>query len=245
MEGRGRFQFDRSQLRITRGALILLALELGLSLVFLFANQATQAGFADYVAATGSNVFEHGRVWTLVTSAFLEIDFLGLIMHAVMLWMFLPTLERFWGTPRFYRFAAITSIAGGVVGTLVGFLLGGAHAGVAVLSLNQFIFAAIVAYGIVYAKQPVRLFGALPLTGRQLMWGFVAFEALFVGLQQKWEEGAALAAAGVAAAILCGKKTNPVLAYRRWKAKRARAKLAVIQGGLPPKKKSDEQHWLN
>ena len=133
---------------------------------------------------------------------------------------------------------------GTVAGTLLGFALGGLHLVVPILSLNQFIFGAVIAFGIIYAKQPVKFFGALPLTGRQLMWGFVAFEALFVGLQQKWEEGAALAAAGIAAAVICGKRTNPMLAYRRWKARRARAKLSVIEGGLAKKKKSEE-NWLN
>jgi membrane associated rhomboid family serine protease len=246
---RGRFQFSASQLRITRGALVLAALEIGLSLVALMSGKEAQASILKYLAATPSNVFEHGRVWTLVTSPFIEVDFIGLVMHAVVLWMFVPTLERFWGTKRFFRFAAITSIAGTLAGTLFGYLTGGE---VAIMGLTPFVYASIVAFGITYAKQPVQFFGVLPLTGRQLMYGFIGFVALFVLLQGVWALGVAFAAAMIAAAVMCSKTMNPTLAYRRWKARRARAQLTVLQGGqkggpcgAAPKKKPDGETWLN
>ncbi len=247
MSGRGKFRFDASQLRITRGALVLAALEIGLSLVALMSGKGGQQTFMDYVAATPSNVFEHGRVWTLVTSPFFEGDFIGLIMHAVVLWMFVPTLERFWGTPRFLRFAAITSITGTLAGTLFGLATGD---NTPILGLTPFVYASIVAFGITYAKQPVQFFGVLPLTGRQLMYGFIGFVALFVLLQAAWTLGVAFAAAMIVAAILCSKTMSPTLAYRRWRARRARAQLTVLQGGQQgpfsgAKKKPDGETWLN
>ena len=63
-------------------------------------NLDARAGISEYIEATPSNVFEHGRVWTLVSSALLEKSFIGLLLHVMVLWMFVPTLERFWGTPR-------------------------------------------------------------------------------------------------------------------------------------------------
>ena len=240
-----RRRFDVSQLRITRGALVIAGLELGLSLIWLLADNAAKASIAEYVVATPYNVFERGRVWTLVTSNFLEPNFVGLILHMVVLWSFVPTLERFWGTARFYRFVAVTSIVGTLVGTLAGWLLGhvSSHAvGPEVISgLNPFIYGSIVAFGIVYARQPVQFWGVLPLTGRQLMYGFLAFLALFVLLQGFWEQGAAFAAAMIAAALLTSKRWSPGLAWKRWRIKRARAKLTVVQGGKP----RDEHKWLN
>ena len=47
--------------------------------------------------------------------------FLGmivLIFQALLLWLFVPQLERWWGTKRFLTFAALTSLAGSVAGTL-------------------------------------------------------------------------------------------------------------------------------
>ena len=237
-----RQRFNFASLGITRGALIVAGLELGLSLVWLLSNKEARISFAEYMVATPENVFEHGRVWTLVTSPFLELDFLGLILHVMMLWMFVPTLERFWGTARFYRFVAITSLAGTLFGTLTGLALGASHTAIA--GLNPFIYGAIVAFGIIYARQPVQFFGVLPLTGRQLMYGFIGFQILFVTLQGLWAQGAAVAAGMVAAALMTSKRFSPGLAWRRWRIQRARAKLTVMQGGKPAVKR-DEQKWLN
>lgn len=234
-----------SQLRITRGALIVAGIQLGLSLVYLLSNDAGRATLETWLVAAPSQVFEHARVWTLVTSPLLEPNVLTLILNLFVLWAFVPTLERFWGTPRFYRFVAITSIAGTIAGCAVGQLIG---MNTAVVGLSPFILASIVAFGVIYARQPVQFFGVLPLTGRQLMYGFIAFFALFVVLQQLWEDGAAMAAAGAVAALITSKQWSPGLAWRRWRIARARKRLSVIEGGAPrPRggKPRDEQRWLN
>jgi membrane associated rhomboid family serine protease len=237
-----RFRF--SGLRITRGALIVAGLELGLSLVWLLADLATRAQLSQWLEATPANVFQHGRVWTLATGVFLERDFIALILHITVLWMFVPTLERFWGTNRFYRFVAITSLVGTLAGCAFGLLTG--ELNVPISGLNPFIYASIVAFGIVYARQPVQFFGVLPLTGRQLMYGFLAFLALFVVATKAWENGVAFGAAMLAAAIMTSKRWSPGLAWKRWRIARARARLKVMSGGkgpVPPAR--DEHKWLN
>ena len=108
MSQRRRFQF--SSLGITKGALIIFGIELGLSLIWMMCEPAAKLTLGEYTLASPSQVFEHGRVWTIVTSPFLELDFLQLVLQGFM--MFMPTLERFWGTARFYRFVAATSIVG-------------------------------------------------------------------------------------------------------------------------------------
>ncbi len=231
-------------MRITRGALIVLGLEVGLSLVWLVSDLGTRALFRDYLMATPANVFVHGRVWTLATGVFLEPKPVALVLHALVLWMFVPTLERFWGTARFYRLVAITSLAATAAGCGVGYALGAL--GVVVGGLDPFIYAAMVAFGIVYARQPVQFFGVLPLTGRQLMYGILAFLALSIVLSQNWTNGAAYAVAMIAAAILTSKRWSPALAWKRWRIARARARLTVMSGGKarssPPR---DEHKWLN
>ncbi|HEY3801776.1 MAG TPA: rhomboid family intramembrane serine protease [Kofleriaceae bacterium] len=233
-----RRRFDASQLRITRGALVVLGLQLGFSLVWMLSGKPTQAVLAEWLVASPSSVFHEWKVWTLATSPFVENDFLSLLLNLFMLWTFVPTLERFWGTPRFYRFFAITALAGTVGGTLLGLALGN---DVPIIGLSPFIFAAIVAFGIIYAKQPVQFFGVLPLTGRQLMYGFLAFLVLYVVLQLQWEKGASFAAAMLAAVLLVSKRLSPGLALKRWRIARARARLSVIEGGAP-KRKRDERY---
>jgi membrane associated rhomboid family serine protease len=233
-----------SGLRITRGALIVLGLEVGLSLVWLVSDPATRSLLASYLMATPANVFVHGRVWTLATGVFLEPNPVALALHGIMMWMFVPTLERFWGTARFYRFVAITSLVGTTAGCAAGLAFG--IPGVMIGGLDPFTYAAIVAFGIVYARQPVQFFGVLPLTGRQLMYGILGFLALLIVLSQRWADGVAYTAAMLAAAILTSKRWSPALAWKRWRIARARARLTVMSGGKarssPPR---DEHKWLN
>lgn len=235
-------KIDWSQIKITRGALIVMGLQLGCSLVFLLLDGPGRESLAEWTIATPTNVFENGRVWTLVTSPFFEVDFLSLLLTSFMLWTFVPTLERFWGTARFFRFAAITSVVGMLGGVLAGLALG---TNFAIFGLSPFMYAAIVAFGIIYARQPVQFFGVLPLTGRQLMLGFMGFLVLLIGFGQLWEKGASFAAAMLCAAIMVSKKWSPGLAWKRWRIARARAKLSVIEGGAPKTPKRDEQRWLN
>jgi membrane associated rhomboid family serine protease len=233
--------------RITRGALIVLGLHVGLSLVWMLADDAAKASMARWLVASPSQVFESGRVWTLATSPLLETDFVALLLTALMLWMFVPTLERFWGTKRFFRFVAITSLVGTLCGSAMGLVTGVDYP---IIGLSPFTWASVVAFGIIYARQPVQFFGVLPLTGRQLMYGFLGFLVLFIGLQGLWERGAAFAGAMLVAAIMTSKRWSPSLAYKRWKLARARAKLSVLDGGAAkkpsPKRdpKSDER-FLN
>lgn len=237
---RGRLQLGK--LGITRGALVVGLLEIIASVVYLAMDYGTRDAIVEYLVATPDHVFVHGRVWTLVTSSLLQLSFLSLLLHAFILWQFAPTLERFWGTARFYRFAAITAIAGNLGGVLVGFALG--HE-VPIAGLDPFIWALIVAFGIVYARQPVQFFAVLPMTARQMMFGFLGLAVFITVARQQWEQGGAWGAAILAAAILTSKNWNPGLRWKRWRIARARAKLSVLEGGRAIPKKRDEQKWVN
>ena len=246
-----RARVDWSQLRITRGALFLLGAQVALSLLWLMGDAELRRMFSEWLVASPSQVFEEYRVWTLATSPLLETNFLSLLLVGFMLWSFVPTLERFWGTPRFLRFVAITSVIGTLAGCLVGLATG---RDVALIGFSPLIMAAVVAFGLIYARQPVQFFGVLPLTGRELMWGLVAVFALATLLQQHWEAGAAQAAAALTSAVMVSKRWSPSLAWKRWRLARARRRLSVIEGGAKPggagkpgkpSKPRDEQRWLN
>lgn len=242
MSRRQKFQFDREQLRITRGALILLFLEVGVSLVWLFIDPAAKLRMASWIVPTGDSVWREGKVWTLLTGPLLETRFISLLFQGVMLWMFVPALEKWVGTGRFLRFAVYTAVAGTVAGTLVGLATNGA---VAITGLDPFIYASIIAFGIIYAKQPVQFFGVLPMTGRAFMWGMVAITAMFVVIGQEWTEGAAMAAAMLVGAGLASGKIDPIATWRRRKYEKARAHLSVVPpevSTIPRRPKGDERY---
>jgi hypothetical protein len=237
-------QFGRQ--RITRGALYLLIATTGVSLLFAFTPVETQARIARWIIATDESVWKELHLWKLVTTALIPLaphesgvalDFLGLIIQGVMLWFFLPALEGWWGMRRFLFFALWTCLAAAVVGTLVGLAIPGVDF---VSGLDPLTLGGIVAFGVLYSDHPVRFFGAVPLTGKQLAIGFTVVFGLIVLIGQRWAEGASMAGAMGLALLLTNGKWTPKLAYLKWKQKRIRKKLKVIQGGDKEPKK-----WVN
>jgi len=235
----GKMMSGFSQAKISRGALYILIATSSLSLVFLLAGDELKAEMARALAASGHSVWSELRLWQLVTSPLLEPRFIGLLFQAFMLWMFLPTLERWWGMKRFLYFALYTSLAGSLAGTLVSAAIS-AHPSIAFVSgLDPFIFGGIVAYGVLFANQRVQFFGVLPMTGRQLTIGISIFMLAFVFIGQQWPQGAANVGAMVLAYFMASGKWTPKLWWLKRKQKRIRSKLRVVRDGDDPKK------WIN
>lgn len=238
-------RLDSSQLRITRGAFILLFLQLGLSMVWLLSDLGVRADIVAWLAPSSAAVFEDYKVWTLLTGPILEVDFASLLFQVLILWMFVPTLERWWGTKRFLLFALYTSLAGTIAGSVAGLLTGTPWP---ILGYDPFVYGSIVAFGILYGRQQVQFFGVLPMTGRQLMYGIIGFVTLFVVLGQRWEAGLAYAASMGLAALLTSGKWTPRLWWYKWRHRRARAKLTVLDGGRAgrgPRNADKDEKLLN
>jgi membrane associated rhomboid family serine protease len=224
------------QTRITRGALYLLIAEAAVSLVFLMLHDEQKVEMASWLVATTDSVWRQGKIWTLVTSPLLAPEFIILLFHGLILWLFVPVLERWWGFKRFLLFALYTSLAGTVAATLAGFVLPGPGG---VSGLDPFIYASIVAFGVLYGDQKVQFFGVLPMTGRQLMIGMIVLASLVVLVGGRWSHGAAYAAAMGVAWLLTNGKHTPRLWWLRRKQNRVRHKLEVLRGG------KDKGPWIN
>ncbi|MCG8420517.1 MAG: rhomboid family intramembrane serine protease [Proteobacteria bacterium] len=222
--------------RITRGALYLLFAEVGLSLLYLISEEGVRQTIREWLSANSTHVWHEFKIWTLVTSPILQIEFISLFFDALLLWLLLPTLERLWGTKKFLLFALWTSLAATTIGSLTGLLLGDPTW---IAGLDAFIYAGFVAYGVLFADHPVSFFGVLPMTGKQLMFGIIGFVALFILLGQRWVDGAAYAAAMVLAWMLTSGRWSPRLWYLRWRHKRMRRHLTVVRDDDDPGK------WIN
>ncbi len=227
-----------SNARITRGAFYLFFLEVGLSLIALFSSEEGQAWMLHNLIASDVTVWKDLKVWTVVTTMFVEPRFIALLFHGMMLWMFIPSLERWWGTKRFLMFAVGTGTAAAVVGTLVGSFMSnpGTHI---VAGLDATIFACIVAYGVIYAKTKVYFFAVLPLTGKQLALGMTGFVALMVVLNGDWATGAGWAAAMLLALALTSEVLSPRLMWLRWRHKRVRRHLKLVPDD------DKKKRWMN
>jgi membrane associated rhomboid family serine protease len=241
---RGRLKRFMGDTRITRGALYLLFLTAGLSIVFLMSGTETRAQLAYWLGASGHTVWGELKLWQIATSPLFETSFVSLLFQGFALWMFLPALERWWGMKRFLLFALYTSLVGVAVGTAVGWAMGGVHALHLVTGLDPFVFSGIVAYGILFSSQQVQFFGVLPMTGRQLTIGIIAFVALFILIGQAWVDGAALAASMLLTWAMVSDRFAPrlwLLKAKQRRLRRRRGHLRVVDGDRP----KDKKRWMN
>ena len=241
----------RTRLPVTAGVAWLAAISLGLFLVMLFSSPEVRTRTSVWLTLT-PDALRHGHVWKLVTTSLVNLDPGGkggvaFFFDLLMLWLFVPVLEGFWGTPRFLRFVVMTALVGNTVGALVGMLLS-PH--VPIHGLGSVIFASIAAYGVTFSRQQVQLFGVLPIRGRALALGFAGFLFLMTALNGTWAVGAGhFAAMGFAWLLTSGTWQPEVwrLRFRRW---RMRRKVQVMDGGRPSpgstKKPDDKkQRWVN
>jgi membrane associated rhomboid family serine protease len=232
--------------RLTRGAAWLVGIVAAVFLVYLFGNARVKTALVDALVLSPYALFHDGHVWTLVTSAvfYPSQDVVAFLLDGLMLFLFVPVLERWWGTKRFVVFVLATSVLGNLAAAAVGAALGAPLT--PIYGLTPFIYGSIVAFGVLFAEQPVQLFGVMPVKGRSLALGAAALMALMVLLERQWVRGAGAFTAMAVAYVMTSGAWTPNLWWLRWKRWRVRRKLGVVDGGqLSTRKKPDKQKWVN
>lgn len=223
---------------ISKGAKWLLIVSTALSVGFIVSGQEISTQLGHWLLATPHSIWQKAFVWQLMTSPLIEPEMIGLLFQGFMLWMFIPSLERWWGTKRFLSFCLYTSLAGVVVGTLVGLFTG--QLNVPAAGLDPTIFASLIAFGILFSKQPVQFFGVVPMTGKQLAIGISAVALLLIFVGKQWVQGGANVGAMVMAILICKGKFTPRIWALKWKQRRLRKKIKIVKDDdVPPKK------WMN
>jgi membrane associated rhomboid family serine protease len=202
--------------------------------IFLFVRPLRPAMEAHL--AVGPRLFA-GEYWQLVTGIFLHLDPASLLWNAVGLWWAGADVERAQGTRRlvalFIVGGVLTNLAQALVARYAfgeGAVFGGAS--FAVLTL-------IVAFGRIYDRAPMSIFGALTVQARYITIALVGWYvvAALAGPAVNWAS-----LAGTAAAIAVGYiGAAPGSLDGLWdalKLRRLRRRYRVIDGGAgrPPKK---------
>src|SRR5688572_7834458 len=98
--------------RLTPAVAWMIGVEVGVFLLYLFAGKGTRAAMIEWLVLTPESL-ARGHVWKLATTALMNQSGLAFFFDILMLWMFIPVLESFWGTRRFLTFVAATSVVGG------------------------------------------------------------------------------------------------------------------------------------
>jgi membrane associated rhomboid family serine protease len=220
---------------------------IALFLVFSLSGVQAKAFLIRWLALTPESLLG-GEVWKLVTTTFLAGNALTFLLDVLVLWMFVPTLERAWGQKRFLTFFFLTSITGNLVAALFGLLLGPTP----IIGMAPFLYAAIAAYGVQWGDAPVQFFGVIPMKAKVLAIGVTVIMLIATLLNREWALCLGYAAAIAAAVAYVGEPRLWLLRLRRFWLASQRKKLmkryTVLPGGRAksdkPDKK-DDKSWLN
>jgi membrane associated rhomboid family serine protease len=206
--------------------------------IFLFAGKDNQVRLASLLVLTPGALLE-GHVWKLVTTVLLPDSPMAFFFDVLVLWLFMPFLERAWGARRFLTLGAAATLAAYAVSSVVGILLGGSALAVPIGGLTPFIYAGIVGFGVDYANQPIQFFGVIPMKGKTLAIGMSAVVVIATLVNRDWVTGAGHVAALVTAFLMTSHVFTPRLWLLRWRHARLRRRYKVIDGGASKKK------WVN
>jgi membrane associated rhomboid family serine protease len=108
-------------------------------------------------------------LWQPVSALFLfpEGQLGGLLLTLIVQWMIAGPLEQRWGTRRYVVFVLACALAGTLATALLGLLVP-AIAGVSIGGSTPIDLATLMAFSVVFARQPLQMFGRLPITGRSV-----------------------------------------------------------------------------
>lgn len=120
---------------------------------------------AAWLGLTPAQVWQ-GKIWPLLTHAYLPGGWMDLILNGFVLVMISLTLERFWSGRELLLYTGICAVAGGIVTVLV---FSGSRE--VMLGLQNLLMSLLVAWGRLLGHERVTLWGSLDLSVIQVVLG--------------------------------------------------------------------------
>jgi membrane associated rhomboid family serine protease len=131
-----------------------------------------------------------GFVFQLITYPLIEVNLMGFIFNALVVWFIGSELEKQWGSKIYVRFLLINIIGVGIIYSLVNVLFFGSNTGAIPLhGLTGINFAMLIAYALLYPDRQMSLMMIFPMRARTFCWilaGIEAYMALFSSLTSAW-----------------------------------------------------------
>lgn len=125
-----------------------------------------------------------GKLWQLVSYSFLHMGFLHLLFNMLSLWMFGAQLEQDWGKRRFFEFYFFSVIGASVVTTALAFThIFGMSPEVATIGASGGVYGLIVAFGVLYSRMRILVYGIFPIEARwfAILWVLIALFGVMSG----------------------------------------------------------------
>lgn len=184
----------------------------------------------------------HGELWRLVTYPWLKVAPLGLLISAVILYLFCQVHERLWGGPRMARFVMLSLLGAAVLAVPLGLLLS------AIMPFDDnptaagpdaAIDAMLMATALM-APRSQMLFGfVLPMQAQSFVWLMVGFEVISSMMNGTGRLSFTLAGLTMGYVLTpSASGGGPMGWLKAWQRRRQRQRLYVV----PPKKPDRTLH---
>jgi membrane associated rhomboid family serine protease len=96
-----------------------------IGLLVLWVVRIQWTGMVDqYMLLNQKAVFQHGYVWTILTSSLFHLDFFHLLFNGMVLWMVAGQLDRKWSSGWFWGYCLLCALGGGLAVVLSQLALG-------------------------------------------------------------------------------------------------------------------------
>ncbi len=220
-------------LKPTRAVIALLAINVGMVVIAgVTAKYFGSEFFTEHLGLTPRAVVSDFEVWQPFSYFWLHSlnDPGHLIWNLLTLWLFSGPLEREWGTARFVRFYLICGVGSGLAVLGAGLIW---QPETTTVGASGAILALVAAFGILFPKLPVYLFGVYPIKGRTLA---ILFAVISTGVPLVYRHANVSVAAHVGGlalgALLASGFWQPSRLRRRFRLWRARRRLKALDGGL-------------
>ena len=208
------------------------------ALVFVFyvMVKAWRPFLLDHVAM-GSG-FLAGEIWQPVTALLLHTDVLNFVFSMLGLWFVGAAVERLIGPRRLVEILVIPGVLANLATALAGVAF---NHPVMSAGIGDGVLALFVVMGRQYDRAPVSLLGGLTLEARRAAAILVGFSLVVTLAQGGFAQAVGILVAS-GAGYLLGGSSSLLGAIDRWRLKRIRRRLGVIEGG---RSRSDRPSYLN
>jgi membrane associated rhomboid family serine protease len=185
--------------------------------------------------------FLRGELWQAVTGLFSYFDVVGFLFGLVGFWFFAASVESELGRKRFLTLFFASGVLSNVA---VAFAARGLGRPVPAVGNGLAVLALIVAFGRIYRGAEVRVMRALSFSAMQVARFWVILLGVVALISRDWPYLAGLAVATVVGYVLGG--TGGLReAYDSLRARRARQRYKVLDGGRPGRAKTRSQKYWN
>jgi membrane associated rhomboid family serine protease len=186
-------------------------------------------------------------VWQFVTYMFVHSGPMHIFFNLLMLWMFGTDLCKLWGESFFLKYYIICGLGAGLTVLLLSPLDKASFISPTV-GASGAIFGLFLAYGLIYKKKPIYVFGVVPIEARYLVMilGTIEFLSLISEGDKTVSHIAHLGGIATGFAYLKLKdiqRNNRAKNYKKWKASLLNKQINVIYNEFD--KKNDPNNHID